>query len=408
MRLSSEIGRSFDTWNEMAHPVKAPKAFIKGIFMRSIQWLGLPLTAVLLLLCGCGGGSAPVSVVQPPSALSYTTMTADYIQGTAINSNSPTSSGGAVTAYSITPTLPAGLHLSTSTGVISGTPTAVTATASYTVTASNASGNATVSLSITVNVAAPARLSYSPGTAVYTVGTPIPVNIPSSTGGPVTSYSVSPALPAGLSIEDATGIISGYPTAVAAAAGYTVTASNLTGSAMATLTLTVNAAGAGVQYIPNMNQWITPLAPAGSQFVPLDTGLTVNGKDWLAGQAVTTVVSPDGLTLLVLTSGYNRVYNDPPVQSPDKMIYNWDDSQEYVFIYDISGGTPVMQQVVTIPNSYSGIAFDPVQRVVNGQSRYNAFYVSSGMGDYPYTGSPYNSANYSPLTPALTMSTPSA
>jgi hypothetical protein len=41
----------------------------------------------------------------------------------------------------------------------------------------------------------------------------------------------------------------------------------------------------------------------------LDTGLTVNGKDWLAGQAVTTVVSPDGMTLLVLTSGYNRVYN---------------------------------------------------------------------------------------------------
>ena len=369
--------------------------------MRSIQWLGLPLTAVLLLLCGCGGGGAPVPVVQPPSALSYTTMTADYFQGTAITPNSPTSSGGAATAYSITPTLPAGLNLSTSTGVISGTPTAVTATASYTVTASNSSGNATASLSITVNVAAPAGLSYTPGTAVYAVGTPIPPNNPSSTGGPATAYSVSPALPAGLSLDDATGIISGYPTAVAAATGYTVTASNLTGSAMATLTLTVNAAGAGVQYIPNLNQWITPLAPPGSQFVPLDTGLTVNGKDWLAGQAVSTVVSPDGMTLLVLTSGYNRVYNNPPVQSPDGSIYNWDDSQEYVFIYDISTGAPVMQEVVTIPNSYSGIAFDPVQRVVNGQARYNAFYVSSGMGDYPYTGSPYTVANYSPSHPGM-------
>ena len=369
--------------------------------MRSIQWLGLPLTAVLLLLCGCGGGGAPVPVVQPPSGLSYTTMTADYIQGTAITPNSPTSSGGAATAYSITPTLPTGLNLSTSTGVISGTPTAVTATASYTVTASNSSGNATASLSITVNVAAPAGLSYTPGTAVYAVGTPIPPNIPSSTGGPATAYSVSPALPAGLSLDDATGIISGYPTAVAAAAGYTVTASNMTGSAMATLTLTVNAAGAGVQYIPNLNQWITPLAPPGSQFVPLDTGLTVNGKDWLAGQAVSTVVSPDGMTLLVLTSGYNRVYNNPPVQSPDGSIYNWDDSQEYVFIYDISTGAPVMQEVVTIPNSYSGIAFDPVQRVVNGQARYNAFYVSSGMGDYPYTGSPYTVANYSPSHPGM-------
>ena len=169
-------------------------------------------------------------------------------------------------------------------------------------------------------------------------------------------------------------------------------ASNLTGSAMATLTLTVNAAGAGVQFIPNMNQWITPLAPAGSQFVTLDTGLTVNGQDWLAGQAVSTAVSPDGLTLLVLTSGFNRVTNSAGVQDPD-------DSQEYVFIYDISTGLPVVKQVVTIPNSYSGIAFDPLPRTVAGQVRYNAFYVASGMGDSPYTGSPYTSANYNPAHP---------
>ncbi len=361
--------------------------------MRSLYGLILCLT-VLLLLCGCGGGSAPVPVIQPPSSLSYTAATADYTQGTAITPNRPTSGGGAVTSYGVSPALPAGLNLSTSTGVVSGTPTTATATASYTVTASNSAGSTTASLSITVNVAAPAGLTYSPGTAVYTVGTPIAANTPTSTGGAITGYSVTPALPAGLSLDDVKGIINGTPTAVVAATSYTVMASNLTGSITAALTLTVNAAGAGVQFIPNLNQWITPLAPTGSQFVTLDTGLSVNGKDWLAGQAVSTAVSPDGLTLLVLTSGYNRVYNNPPVQSPDGSIFNWDDSQEYVFIYDISKGTPVVQQVVTIPNSYSGIAFDPIQRMVNGQARYNAFYVSSGMGDYPYSGSPYTTANY--------------
>jgi len=61
-------------------------------------------------------------------------------------------------------------------------------------------------------------------------------------------------------------------------------ASNLTGSATATLTLTVNAAAAGVQFIPNLNQWITPLMPTSSQFVTLDTGLIVNGKK-LVGRA---------------------------------------------------------------------------------------------------------------------------
>jgi DNA-binding beta-propeller fold protein YncE len=214
----------------------------------------------------------------------------------------------------------------------------------------------------------PAALRYTTGTAVYTVGVPITVNIPTSSSGAVTSYSVSPDLPAGLNLSTSTGIISGTPTSVTAAASYTVTASNAAGSTTATLTITVNAGAVGAQFIPNMNQWITPLAPQGSQFAYLDTGLIVNDKDWLAGQAVSTVVSPDGNTLLVLTSGFNRVFNAEGVQDPD-------DSQEYVFIYDISQGVPVFKQVVMIPNSYHGIAFDPKQ---------DAFYVSSGMGDYPY------------------------
>ncbi|MGD0223290.1 MAG: Ig domain-containing protein [Terriglobia bacterium] len=209
--------------------------------MRSIQWLGLLLAAVILLLCGCGGGPAPI-YLQPPSALSYTTATAVYTQGMEITPNNPTSGGGAVAAYSVSPSLPAGLVLSTITGVISGTPTAAAAMATFTVTASNSAGSATASLSITVMVAAPAGLSYTTGAAVYTVGTTVPANSPSSTGGTVASYSVSPALPAGLSLSTTTGILSGTPTAVTATAGYTVTASNSAGNTTATLAITVNAA----------------------------------------------------------------------------------------------------------------------------------------------------------------------
>ncbi len=359
--------------------------------MRTIHFLGLTLSAACLFLCGCGGGS-PISVVQPPSALSYSSMTAAYIQGTAIAPNIPSSTGGAITSYTVTPALPTGLNLSSNTGVISGTPAAIAATASYTVTAFNSSGRTTASLSITVNVAAPSNLSYGPGTAVFTVGTTIQPMSPTITGGAATGYSSSPALPAGLILDDVTGVISGTPTAVTANANYTIMASNLTGNATAILAISVNAAAAGVQFIPNMNQWITPLAPTGSQFVQMDTGLIVNGNNWMAGQAVSSVISPDGTTMLVLTSGFNRVTNSEGVQDPDM-------SQEYVFIYDISAGAPVMKQVVTIPNSYSGIAFDPVQRVVAGQLRYNAFYVASGMGDSPYSGFPYTSANYNPTHP---------
>ena len=199
--------------------------------------VSLFLTAVILLLCGCGGGPGPVSV-QPPSTLSYTTGTADYTKGTAITANSPASTGGAVSAYTVSPALPAGLTLSASTGVITGTPTAVTATASYTVNASNSAGSTTASLSITVNDQPPSALSYTKGTAVYAIRAPITPNSPTSTGGAVTMYSVNPALPAGLGLSPSTGIISGIPATATATASYVVTASNSGGSTTATLTIT--------------------------------------------------------------------------------------------------------------------------------------------------------------------------
>ena len=88
----------------------------------------------------------------------------------------------------------------------------------------------------------PSALSYITATAVYIKGTAITPNSPTSSGGAVTSYSVSLALPAGLSLSTSTGIISGTPTAVTATANYTVTASNSAGSTTATLTITVNVA----------------------------------------------------------------------------------------------------------------------------------------------------------------------
>ena len=121
-----------------------------------------------------------------------------------------------------------------------------------------------------------------------------------------------------------------------------------------------------VQALPNMGQQITPLAPQGSRFEPLKPGLVPDFPAWQAGQAVTTAVSPDRKTLLVLTSGYNRVYNknSPVPYGPD--------SNEYVFVYDISTQTPVKKQVVQIPNTYNGIVFDP-----SGM----AFYVAGGGDD---------------------------
>jgi DNA-binding beta-propeller fold protein YncE len=140
------------------------------------------------------------------------------------------------------------------------------------------------------------------------------------------------------------------------------------------------------QSLPNMGKQITPLAIQGSLFENLNPDLADNAA-WLAGQAVTSVVSPDKKTMLVLTSGYNRVYRTDGVQDAMGTYFNWVDSQEYVFIYDISTGAPIKKQVVMVPNTYNGIAFDP-----SG----TAFYVSSGMGDFPFD----STGTFNPAKPA--------
>jgi alpha-tubulin suppressor-like RCC1 family protein len=175
-----------------------------------------------------------------PENLRYDTNPAVYIRGTTITPNNPSSTGGAVASYAVSPALPTGLRLDNSTGIISGTPAVLSPAASYAVTAANAGGSVTLDVDIAVIDVAPVGLAYSPNPATYTKGVAITPNVPSSSGGAVISYSVTPALPAGLSLDTTAGGISGMPTAVAAAASYAVTATNTGGSSTAHLYITVN------------------------------------------------------------------------------------------------------------------------------------------------------------------------
>jgi hypothetical protein len=97
------------------------------------------------LTLALGTGTGPT----PPSGLSYTPSSVSGVVGTAITNMVPVVTG-TVTNYSVSPPLPAGLSISPTTGLISGTPTAVAASASYTVTASNAGGSTTANVTISV------------------------------------------------------------------------------------------------------------------------------------------------------------------------------------------------------------------------------------------------------------------
>ena len=86
---------------------------------------------------------------EAPTFLGYVAESA-YPTGQTIGELNPLTTGGAISNYAVVPSLPAGLYLSNATGVISGTPEAVTPSTLYTVTGENTHGSVTTTLEIEI------------------------------------------------------------------------------------------------------------------------------------------------------------------------------------------------------------------------------------------------------------------
>jgi YVTN family beta-propeller protein len=112
---------------------------------------------------------------------------------------------------------------------------------------------------------------------------------------------------------------------------------------------------------------ITPTAAHGSFVQPLNPDLP-DLPQYTADHPVSTAMSPDGNTLLVLTSGFQLNYDSKGKQVAAQ-------SNEYVFVYDISHPTPVKKQVLKVRNTFVGLSWNP-----DGKE----FYVSGGVNDKVY------------------------
>ena len=129
-------------------------------------------------------------------------------------------------------------------------------------------------------------------------------------------------------------------------------------------------------------QMMSPLAAPGSTYTTLNPGLKDNPM-LPAGFAQSEVLSPDGKTLLVLTSGYNYVVDATGKKLPA-------DSTQFIFVFDVSGGTPVQKQVVPVSNSYVGIAFAPDGQkfYVPGAGEDNLHVFALKAGSWAESGTP--------------------
>src|SRR5262245_26275932 len=144
----------------------------------------------------------------------------------------------------------------------------------------------------------PSDLSYpSPVTAI--VGTAF-TSLSPTVVGTVTNYVVSPALPSGLVLDSATGVISGTPTATADQATYTISARNAYGNTTFGLVLTAG------NPVPTLSSVSPNSVASGSP----DFAITLQGTGfvatssvlWNAASQLATSVTPVQLTTTVHAS----------------------------------------------------------------------------------------------------------
>ncbi|MBG1265445.1 hypothetical protein F8S12_02905 [Nostoc sp. WHI] len=169
----------------------------------------------------------------------------------------------------------------------------------------------------------------------------------------------------------------------------------------AQLTSPVGSLPGGASILPT-GLVITPTAAPGSTFIRLATGLR-SDTNADAAEAVTTTLSPDGKTLLVLTSGHNLGFKNETTgeditysildSSTGKPTSDKTTNAEWVFVFDVSSGTPVKKQQINIPRTYVGLTWAKDS---------NRFYISGGLDDRVYVYK-FDNSKYVPDAPFILL-----
>lgn len=321
-----------------------------------------------------GAGDAPLTLIISPAAtpvpvisssLSANGQVSQAFSYTITATNSPTSFGAA--------NLPPGLSLNTATGVISGTPMQA-GTFTTTITATNASGTANATLTLTISSA--------------TIQTPVITSAQSASGQVSKSFSYAIAatnsptsfgaanLPAGLSLNTGTGVISGTPTQ-AGTFSVTLMASNGGGTGSAILLLSI----ADVLPVPVIISSTTAQGTVGQPFSYRITA-TNNPTSYSANNL------PDGLTL-DSTSGIISGIPSKAANFATRVMATNASGTGSVYVNIAIAAPAPSPPVISGPQSANGMVGTPFSfeiTATNFPASYGASGLPSGLSLNSFTG----------------------
>jgi hypothetical protein len=311
-----------------------------------------PITANVTITVGAGA-------TLPPN-LSYPGSPYVWMQSQSIGTITPTSTGGVVTACSMSPTspaLPSGISLS-SNCALSGTPTAPSPNQSYSVRATNGGGTGDFGLIIRVNELMPLpNISYGGPWALMTQQY---VQLQATnTGGAVSSCSMSPtspALPPGMNLDGIYCTIFGTPTTVTPMTTYRIRAANTAGLSESSVSFqTMSPVVAPNISYPGAGNLTFTVGVAITPVVVTNTGGAITS----CARGNFSPNFPGGLTL-----NSNCTLSGTPISSAPMSMYtvratNSAGSSDAIMQFQVLSGAPAIQYA----GSYAwrvGIAITPV------------------------------------------------
>lgn len=321
-------------------------------------WSGVAVLGAFLL-----SGALVMQAVAATLAISTSTLPDGALSSTYSQTLTATGGTGTYTWSVIDGSLPAGLSLTSSSGLISGTPT-VLSNSPLTVKVTDSDGNtATKALAIKVN---PALTVATSALAAGVSGVAYTSQTLAATGGsaPYTWTTSSGALPTGLTLS-AAGLISGTPTA-AGTANFTAQVTD-SASHTATKALSIVVSNTGVLTL------VTQSLPNGVQNVAYSQTVVAAGGTPAYNFTISAGALPTGLTLAPTTG----IISGTPTATGT--------SNFTVQVTDGAAGTKTQALSITVNGAVSITTASPLPVVNAGAGTVQLFEATGGTPPYTWS-----------------------